>query len=422
MTTSSPIFRGFTSSRIGALIDIGGVMTLKGSAVVLSFTLFTLAAWIFGAHDFGTFSMLYSAVGLIAVFATSGQQMLLTRSWNEYSAQEDLPHLKGALIFAAVAFASVASIAGAVMFAVLHTLFPTVPAATVTIYMVLFALQLLTMHLVRTSIGIGAGDGVSNIIIVMLPIAYLLGCYFTESPGDLDAIFLFFAIGSGAVILIHLVLIAYMIRRLFPGFAAVTPRFDLAAWPARSLKLWLSNGLEASNQYVDVLIIGFLMNPSIAGAYFIISRLANIFAMAADAFYMFANRHVPGLYYRREFERLDHLLDLIAWATVAVIAAGIAVVIFGGQWMLSVFNEAYMPYHSVLVLLCVGTAAVTAAGPSAAILMLTGHESTNLKITATTLFMRVAGFFLLIPLFEVTGAIAATTISFVFMAAALRHS
>ena len=73
-------------------------------------------------------------------------------------------------------------------------------------------------------------------------------------------------------------------------------------------------------------------------------------------------------------------------------------------------------------MLCFGTAASAAAGPSGSILMLTGHEGRYLKIIALTVLIRAIGFFTLIPGLGIMGAVSATTISFIFMAAMLRHS
>jgi O-antigen/teichoic acid export membrane protein len=54
--------------------------------------------------------------------------------------------------------------------------------------------------------------------------------------------------------------------------------------------------------------------------------------------------------------------------------------------------------------------------------MLTGHEGRYLSIIGSTVLLRSAGFFVLIPTFGVLGAVAATTVSFVWMAIMLRNS
>jgi O-antigen/teichoic acid export membrane protein len=164
------------------------------------------------------------------------------------------------------------------------------------------------------------------------------------------------------------------------------------------------------------------MSPSIAGAYFVTTRIANAFAMATGAIYMFSTRHIPQLYYRGQFNQLNALLNSVAGVTLVIIAGGLLVILGGGHWLLRAFSEDYVPYYSALALLSVGTAAVAAAGPSGSILMLTGHEGRYLSIIGGTVLLRSVGFFILIPMFGIIGAVTATTISFIWMAIMLRTS
>jgi O-antigen/teichoic acid export membrane protein len=295
-------------------------------------------------------------------------------------------------------------------------------AASVTFYLVSLSIVLTTSHLVRTAIGIGIGDGISNLLLVVPPILYLLFCIVSRTEADITIIFLMMAAGGSVAILIHVVAMWYGAHARFPEIGSSHTIYDTRRWFSRSLKLWISNGLEASNQYADVLIIGFLMSPTIAGAYFVTTRIANAFAMATGAIYMFSTRHIPQLYYRRQFSQLNVLLDSVAGVTLAIIVGGLLVILGGGHWLLSAFSQDYVSYYGALALLSLGTAAVAAAGPSGSILMLTGHEGRYLSIIGGTVLLRAVGFFILIPIFGVTGAVAATTISFIWMAIMLRTS
>jgi O-antigen/teichoic acid export membrane protein len=230
------------------------------------------------------------------------------------------------------------------------------------------------------------------------------------------------AAGATTAIFIHVVSMWRGAHARFPGIGSSQTIYDTRRWFARSLKLWLSNGLEASNQYADVLIIGFLMSPTVAGAYFVTTRIANAFAMATGAIYMFSTRHIPQLYYRRQFGQLNALLDSVAGVTLVIIAGGLLLILGAGPWLLRAFSQDYVPYYHALALLSLGTAAVAAAGPSGSILMLIGHEGRYLSIIGGAVLLRSAGFFILIPIFGINGAVAATAISFVWMAIMLRSS
>lgn len=400
---------------------IASVFIMKSSIIVANFTLIMLAARVLDTEAFGVFSILFAAAGLFCIVATFGQQVSIMRWWNEYTAAGDPSTLKGVLRFsAATVFAGCAIVAAGFYFwaASTHTL---LLAAAVTLYMVSQAVVLTSSHLVRTAISVGAGDGYGNLLVSVPALIYLAAVLVAGGTAEASTVFFLFAAGAFAAIALHFVFLRRKIRALYPNFASARPRYDTADWRARSFKLWISNGLEAANQYLDVLIIGYLMSPTVAGAYFVTTRLANAFATASDTMHMFSTRHIPDLYYRGEFKQLNSLLNSVAGITLAVIAVGMVIILAGGQFFLMVFNEAYVPYYPALALLCFGTAAVAAAGPSGSILMLTGHEGRYLKVIALTVLIRAVGFFTLIPAFGIMGAVSATTISFVFMTAMLRY-
>jgi O-antigen/teichoic acid export membrane protein len=405
-----------------AMLGMAAVFLLRIAITGSNFALISLAARALGADGFGTYSILFSAAGLFCIVATFGQQVLVMRFWNEYCSADQQGLLKGALIFSALT-----CLAGSLLvaipfygwFAATHA--PWL-AISVTLYLVVLAIVMTTSHLVRTAIGVGIGDGFGNLLLVIPAILYLLFGVATNGQAEIDTLFVLMAAGGSAAIVIHAGLMWRRIRCRFPGITTCRARYDIPGWRARSFKLWISNALEASNQYVDVLIIGALMNPSVAGAYFVTTRLANAFAMATDAIHMFSTRHIPDLYFRRAFDQLDALLDLVAGVTLAVLVGGMIVILGGGHWLLMAFSAAYVPYYGALVVLSFGMAAVAAAGPSGSILMLTGHEGRYLSIISATVLLRSIGLLVLIPSFGVIGAVTATTLSFVAMALMLRTS
>jgi O-antigen/teichoic acid export membrane protein len=410
-------------ARNPALLGIAGVFVMKSSIIVANFALIMLAARVLDPEAFGVFSILFAAAGLFCIVATFGQQVAVMRWWNEYTAAGDPATLKGMLRFSTATVLAGCAVTGAgfLLWAAWTHALPL--AVAVTLYMVLQASVMTSAHLVRTAIGVGAGDGTGNLMISVPAVLYLAVVLATGGrEASTSTIFVLFAAGAATAMAVHYILMRAKIRALYPGFASVAPRYRLAEWRARSFKLWVSNGLEAANQYLDVLIIGYLMSPAVAGAYFVTTRLANAFATASDTMHMFSTRHIPDLYYRGEIKQLDGLLNSVAGLTLAVTAAGLVVLLGGGKFFLAIFNEAYVPYYPALALLCIGTAAVAAAGPSGSILMLTGHEGRYLRIMAFSVLLRAIGFFILIPPFGIMGAVSATTVSFVLMFALLRRS
>jgi O-antigen/teichoic acid export membrane protein len=405
-----------------ALRGMSGVFVLKAVTTVLNLLLITLAARTLGEHGFGTYSILFSAAGLFAVIATCGQQMFLMRAWNEYCSAGDQHRLRGALIFTSVVSAVGGGIIALGFYAWFAATHDAALTASVALYLIALSIVLTTSHLVRTAIGVGTGDGVADLLLVIPAIVYLLFGMFAGTHVEISVIFLLMAGGEALAVAIHVAVMWPKTLGRFPGIGHAAAVYDFREWTARSGRLWISNGLEAANQYADVVLIGFLMSPSVAGAYFVTTRIANAFAMATDVIYRFSTRHFPDLYYRRQFRQLDKLLDTVAAVTLLVIVGGMLAIVGGGQWILRAFSADYVSYYGALVLLSLGPAAVAAAGPSGSILMLTGHEGRNLAIIGSTVLMRAIGFVVLIPFFGIIGAVTATAVSFAFMAVMLRTS
>lgn len=421
MSIGIALSRGLAVVRSANARSVGQAFALKGVSVVLNFTLFFLLARALGGHEFGVFSILFSVAGLFSVFATSGQQILMVRFWNEYSANNDVARLKGALGFSGTTFLFGSLVIGTLVMAGLSFAFPFALVLPVTLYLVAAALLLTTSHLVRAAIGLWLGDGLGSFVPILLAIGYLVFHLSQGGTGNLGTVFYLLAGGAGVSAAIQFGAIWYKLRQQFPDFWAIEARYERRAWAARSLKLWLSNGLEASNQYVDVLIIGLLMTPTIAGAYFVMIRLANVFAVAGSAMHYISSRHIPNFYYRKEHAALDELLDMVAVVNLTMVSAGMLGILVFGHYLLSLFGTEYTSFYPALILLCFGTATVTAVGPAGTLLVYAGHEGAMLAVTAVSVVIRAVAFFVMIPFFAVTGAIAATTASLLFLAIALRY-
>ena len=414
------------AGRIGALIrrpDIGGMAVVVGvkiGMVLLNFTLITLAARLLDPEAFGHYSILYSAAGLLCIVAAAGQEPFVLRMWNEMTAAGNAAKLKGALYFTLLLSLSGTVIVAIGLYFWASALVDGQTAITCVIYMMIVSVLQICMHLVRTEIGVASGDGAGNAIVGSVPVLYLLACFFSGTRPDTAHLFLALAVGAGLALLLQLYLIRGRILHRFPDFQRIRAVADYRLWLPRSVRFWLATSLEATNQYIDVIIIGYLMDPVIAGAYFVTVRLANLFAAAADSVNLFGTRHLPGLYYRGEQRALNKMLDSLAWITLAFSAIGLIGILVGGYFALLLINEPYAAYFPELLVLCLGTAALGTTRPSVIMLLLAGHEGRYLQIMAVCVVVRIAGFFLFVPHFGVMGAVATTAAAFALQSIVLR--
>ena len=398
------------------------VIVVKVMMVVLNFTLIALAARALDAEGFGYYSILFSAAGLLLIGAAAGQELFVIRLWNEFVAGNDPERLKGLFLFSMSVIAAAGAVIAAIFLPWVSWSFGVETAVAVTLFLLISAALQVSNHLLRTAVSVAAGDGLGNLLQIAPALAYLGWCLAMGGEAKVAGVFAFLAVGAFAGLLVHLAMMRKLVLRLFPGFGAVRAAFERRQWLGRSLRLWGANSLEAVNQHVDVLIIGFLLSPTVAGAYFVTVRLANLFAAAADSINLFATRHFSRLYFSGDTEELDGFLNSVAWITLAFIGVGMLGIAAGGYFALYFINPDYASYYPELLVLCLGTAALAVARPCGSILMLTGHEGRYLRIIAISVVVRVAALFALIPQFGVMGAVVATAASFVLAAGMMRRS
>src|SRR5207249_8954647 len=69
------------------------------------------------------------------------------------------------------------------------------------------------------------------------------------------------------------------IARALPNLRDTPARSEPSRWRSSALHFWIASILEVANQYFDVILVYWMLDPTTAGIYFAASRLANIFAM-----------------------------------------------------------------------------------------------------------------------------------------------
>jgi len=395
------------------------VVVIKAIMMILNFTLIALAARGLGVTDFGHYSVLFSAAGLLLIVGTAGQELFVIRTWNEFAGANDAAAAKGALRFSGILVLTASCGVASLFLPWAIASYDLQTALAVTAFIVIAAGMQVTSHFVRTAVGVTAGDGLASILQMTPAIVYLAASLMYQVPPSVTAIFGVLAGGAFAALLTHLVIAQFVVRRRLPEWRRVMPRMRLREWLQRSSRLLGATTVEAANQYADVLVLSLLVSPAVAGAYFVTARVANLFAAAADAINLFTTQHFSRLYHGSSPEKLESLLDSVARITVAFVAAGLLAIAIAGYFVLAMINEAYVSFYPELLVLCVATAALAMARPAGSILMLTGHEGSYLVTIAVSAAGRMVGMLLLTPIFGIMGAVAVTAVSHILTAVVL---
>jgi O-antigen/teichoic acid export membrane protein len=393
-----------------------GSMILKIASAVVAFGLFSLAANAAGPEEFGRFSIFFSILYILSIVAAGGQELQIVRSWNEY-----ITHKKPALALGALRYGWMVSLGGALIvsmalggFLLLDSdLTPLringewlLVVASVA-FLATNTVSLYSMHVARAVVGIRMGDAQYELTWRIVAIIFLAGCMIVgHAPTTMEILFVF-AFGLMLVLTIQIVAVS---RRVALEVGKIKPAYAVAEWTPRSIRIWLSAIMESANQHMEVFLIGLLLDPLAAGAYFVASRLSNAFALAASGLYTFGTRRIPSLYFGGKTAELKHTLNLMAIMSLIIVVGGMAAVLVAGDYMLMIFGPEYRDYYWVFVILSIGTAATAANGPVPSLLMLTGHEGRYMNIVTISVAYRIVGYLIFVPLYGIVGAAVVTTI------------
>lgn len=385
---------------------VTGTILLKVGSGGLAFAMFSLAAHAMSPDAFGEFATWLSVAQIASVVGLVGQELLLVRFLNEYRVNGQTSLIKGvllsslsaasiAMLIAISAIAAVASVRGEAWLLIL----------VVCAFTAVNAGLMLGSQIARSVVSILMGEGNREFFWRVAVVLILLGVFANHgrlSPIELIGM-ITIAMALGLAVQIR------SIARALPNLRDVPYQSETSRWRWSAFRYWIASILEATNQYFDVILVYWVLDPATAGIYFAASRLANIFAMLSAALYTYAARRLPSLYFSKNHAQFERTLRLMAEVTALCVAIGLPVICFGAPYLLGLFGANFAVQQWVLIVLAIGTAIQAAGGPAAAILQLTGHEGKYIPVAAGNVVLRLLGFVVLIPWLGVLGAAISAT-------------
>lgn len=162
--------------------------------------------------------------------------------------------------------------------------------------------------------------------------------------------------------------------------------------------------LQVNAAWIQVLIVGALAGPAIAGKYGALSRLSIVGTLLLQAI---AWAYEPVMARLFEQGSTDNLIGLYRRVTVLATAVGLpAYVLFIGRpsdWI-RVFGRQLHGTEWALVIISTGMLVNVVTGPATVALLMSGRSAANLANTATSLVIQVILSVILIPRLGINGA------------------
>ncbi|WP_145979834.1 lipopolysaccharide biosynthesis protein [Chelatococcus daeguensis] len=383
------------------LAGAGPVLALKFAGAAAAFGMFAVTARTLDAEAFGRLGIWFNAMSFLAVAALCGQETLILKVWatGTVACRHGLMRFAlGNMIAASLAFFVVA-------LTVTHAagLDPSPGlAAAAGAFLVAQAMLHLTSHASRVGLGIGVAEGHREVVWRLAAAGTAIACLSGGWPFVPEA---FLAVAAFCMVASA----TWQWRRLSSSMrgGAGPVAADRRGWRRQMGGMWLAAILDAGHQYLDVVLIGLLLDPSAAAGYFAAARVAAIFPILAGGLANYASGQIAALFPTGRRQRLQSLLARLQSLAAVGAVTGLAVVAVWGAALLAIFGDGYRDFAPILRLLALGAAVSLLAGPAPHLLLLCGHERAYPMAGIAVLVLRMMLVLVLGSTFGAVGAAAA---------------
>ena len=390
------------------------------SAVIAFASQVMMARWM-GSFEYGIFVLVWVTMVIVGNIACLGFHTSVIRFIPEYIERGMLAELRGILLasrlFVLIASSGVAGIgvAGIWLLSPWITGYYVVPFALGVICLPMVAMgDLLQGHARAYSWGLLA---LSPTYIIRPVLILALMAAVLAWGGTLDARTAILATiaATYATTLFQLISVTARIdARVPPGPAKI----QLRQWLVVSLPIFLVESFFFLLTNADVLIVGAYLDPADVAVYF-----ATVKTLALVHFVYFAVKAGVAQRYAQfthgEPDRLAAFArETVTWTFWPSLAMALLVLALGKP-MLALFGPEFVAGYPLLFLLVFGVVARAAAGPCESLLTMTGNQNVCALVYALTLALNIGLSVIMIPLFGLWGAAAATALSMIFEAVAL---
>ncbi len=392
---------------------------IKVASAGFSYLMFVLIANAVNAEDYGRFGIGFALAITLGNIAALGTSTSLLRFLPQYASTERPDLAKGYFIDTARAVAASALLV-AVLIAAAAYYTRSIYGAAYSDF--LFAAAALTLMITFTDFVSHALRGLGSVSLSQIPkdvVWRILVCLFAFACIMLGwmqhetTVLVFCFISLAAVTLVQLVLGRHRFGSLL---SADQVSHDRKVWMRTMLPIWGVVSLTALVQQFDIVVLGLLGRAEEGGAYFAAMRTASLLSLLLLAGNLAAAPLMSSLYHSGDKSGLARMVRLVSAGIGIPTLVGVAFLALIGPWLLKLFDPMFVSAYPILMILGCGFAAEAAAGPSAYLLQMTGHERTYLKILALSYALVVVSQLIFVPVFGLAGAAVPSALGMLFTA------
>lgn len=381
------------------------VVLVAGASISMLTHLFI--ARVIGQSEYGVYALMLSWTGVLAVVAQMGQDTSVVRFLPTYVARRQWSEARG-LRRAIGTWVFVASVViGGIGCAWVYGSRSAHSAAwSATFYIGFATLPLTTLlnqssALLRALKHAAASSAYSSVVrrlvlVGVFGIAVLVGAHASAPLA---------ALAAALAMLIALIASTWHLRRKWPVEAkSAKPSYATRAWLLMGGKLGTISIVIVAGRWLDVLILGAMVQSSLLGAYYAAVQIAALAWYGANAANIILGPMLAERYDAQDYVGMEAVARRAAWYSFLVALACAVVFALVGRWALGLFGNGfevgYVPMLILLLVYCVAGA----LGDAPLLLSMTRYQLASSTFAAVGVAANCVVAILLIPKFGAIGA------------------
>jgi O-antigen/teichoic acid export membrane protein len=392
--------------------DALGTLLLRGLLAGSELVCGLVIARIFHAAGYGTYALVLSWIGLLAIPAAAGFDRYVIREIAVRRARDEWGIIRGLLSRSRtiVAFASVAlALCGAVAA-------PFVVAGAARETVIALQLGMLAVPLVASNrLRQAALQGLGRVVVSQTPESIAQPIALLSLAG-----ILYFATGferTGALaVAIYVISCAVawvmglvIVRRVLPdAIRHATPQKHTGDWLRAAAPFMWILGMNVIMTNSDTILVGMLSGPTEAGTYRLASQMAMLISFPLTCVNMAVAPSVAASYAKGDFAALQATASGAARLIFLLTLPILGVLGFGGHYLLGLFGPGFQIAWPALMVLAAGQLVNVMMGTSGYLLIMTRHDRAVAVIFACAAVVNVVGSVIMIPILGILGAAIAS--------------
>ena len=166
-------------------------------------------------------------------------------------------------------------------------------------------------------------------------------------------------------------------------------------------------------QYIDILMLGYLSTSEQVGTFTIMLKISSVVSIVLFGINSISGPIISNLFSDNKLDELRKYIKSIVRISSLLSIPIIILIIFFSDFILRLFDLRTMPYRNGLIIMCIAQLINVMSGSVGLIMQMTGHARTFKNIIIIALISNVILNLILIPSFQVLGAVYASSVSLI---------